>query len=277
MEIINYNDTMLPFIIDILSSASQYVKEDIIKNIKEFPQNARVVKVDNHLAAIAIHTGIHKDKVASFTLFVDTKYRGHGIGTSLIRAIFADIRHLGINQVIIDFEVDSDLEHFVVDRGMTLKFQSSFMGYTGERLENHLVFRPYEDNMYKEVYRLKSKAFYDLRRSIGIKPYFVHPSESSRKYMELHKEGYYVLKDKGKIIALGYASGNEIDDIAVAKEYRGQGIGRELVSYGINKLRRGGNHEITLWVVQSDVNAVSLYKSIGFTIKRTHQVFSIEI
>lgn len=73
---------------------------------------------------------------------------------------------------------------------------------------------------------------------------------------------------EGKIV--GYACITTIIDeihlgnIAVKKEYRGQGIGRKLIDYIINYANQNKIQKITLEVRRSNTIAINLYKSVGF-------------
>jgi ribosomal protein S18 acetylase RimI-like enzyme len=52
--------------------------------------------------------------------------------------------------------------------------------------------------------------------------------------------------------------------MAVAKPYRGQGIGRRLMEAVIEKARQNGIEKIELSVYASNLGAVALYVSAGF-------------
>ncbi|WP_174496899.1 GNAT family N-acetyltransferase [Salirhabdus euzebyi] len=59
----------------------------------------------------------------------------------------------------------------------------------------------------------------------------------------------------------------ELVGMYVEKEYRHQGIGKQLILKAIQTARRKGSIEqINLTVVSSNVSAVHLYKSIGFEV-----------
>ena len=54
-------------------------------------------------------------------------------------------------------------------------------------------------------------------------------------------------------------------NIAVAPDYRRQGIAGELVSRLVEALSAGGNHSLSLEVRESTQAAISLYHKLGFT------------
>jgi ribosomal-protein-alanine N-acetyltransferase len=60
-----------------------------------------------------------------------------------------------------------------------------------------------------------------------------------------------------------------IVSVAVLHEHRNRGIGRDLVSKGVEAMHDYGAAEIVLEVRESNQPAISLYKSLGFTNSKT--------
>lgn len=56
----------------------------------------------------------------------------------------------------------------------------------------------------------------------------------------------------------------EIDSLFVSPEYRGKGVGKQLVENGLNWLETSGNGDIQLWVHPGNVNAIAFYWRLGF-------------
>ena len=61
---------------------------------------------------------------------------------------------------------------------------------------------------------------------------------------------------------LGYG---DVDNIAVFPEFRGHGVGRTLMAALIEKARENGGVFITLEVRTSNLPAIAMYRSLGFT------------
>ncbi len=60
----------------------------------------------------------------------------------------------------------------------------------------------------------------------------------------------------------------EISAVAVAPEFRGQGLARSLISELVSRVTE--RHELPfLHVVGSSVEAIKLYESLGFTVRRS--------
>ena len=64
-----------------------------------------------------------------------------------------------------------------------------------------------------------------------------------------------------------------VHDIAVKKEYRGNGIGRKLLETLINKAQECGYCKITLEVRDDNYSAKKLYQSLGFKDSEPHMHF----
>ena len=56
-----------------------------------------------------------------------------------------------------------------------------------------------------------------------------------------------------------------VDNIAVFPEFRGRGVGRTLMAALIEKARENGGVFITLEVRTSNLPAIAMYRSLGFT------------
>jgi ribosomal-protein-alanine N-acetyltransferase len=58
----------------------------------------------------------------------------------------------------------------------------------------------------------------------------------------------------------------QVNNIAVHPDYRGQGIGEELMRFALDKIRHLRGTFVTLEVRQSNSPAVKLYEKLGFTL-----------
>ena len=65
---------------------------------------------------------------------------------------------------------------------------------------------------------------------------------------------------------------NEIDDLIVNLKYQHRGYGKQLLLWGMNKIRKNNNKPITLHVAQWNENAVTLYEKVGFNVIKTERV-----
>jgi ribosomal protein S18 acetylase RimI-like enzyme len=80
-------------------------------------------------------------------------------------------------------------------------------------------------------------------------------------------------RDTGRMCAASMASllapdAGHITQICVSPTSRGEGIGREVLARSLRSLRAIGCRQASLTVTASNRNAIGLYESMGFTIRR---------
>lgn len=124
----------------------------------------------------------------------------------------------------------------------------------------------FEEYFFEEYKRIYNECFYEMRKSLDIKP-FCFLSD----YTQIQDKSQYIflLIDKDRLAGSVACYGNEIDDLFVNRQYQGRGIGRQLLLWGINHIRNKNGAPIFLHVAEWNKKAVSLYKSVGFTIAKT--------
>lgn len=99
--------------------------------------------------------------------------------------------------------------------------------------------------------------------------------------MILHNENtdLYIVEDKNKVIGvaqidylqyLTYQGGRRalIEGVRIDKSYRGQGLGKQLFQFLIQKAKENGCHLVQLTTDKARPDAVKFYESLGF--EQTH-------
>lgn len=56
----------------------------------------------------------------------------------------------------------------------------------------------------------------------------------------------------------------ELDNLAVLKEYRHKGCGKEMVTFAINKVRKIGSSKMTIGIIEENSKLKNWYSSLGF-------------
>lgn len=121
-----------------------------------------------------------------------------------------------------------------------------------------LRIRPCKESDLRKVYEIEKASFKDAYPYWLLKFYYV-----------LSPETFLVAEVEGRVV--GYVIGilererlGHIISIAVSPDFRGMGIGRELLEGIIVKLRNKGAESIRLEVRPSNKQAIALYRSVGF-------------
>lgn len=139
------------------------------------------------------------------------------------------------------------------------------MEYTGDAIaaeKTELI--PFCDKYYSQYERIYNECFYDMRRTLEIKPYNFY---SDIQQMNEKKENIFLLMDGEAVIGSVGCFGAEIDDLIVNKKYQGKGFGKQLLILAINYIREYTGEPITLHVAELNKRAVELYTHNGFVIK----------
>ena len=128
---------------------------------------------------------------------------------------------------------------------------------------------PFHKKYWNEYMQIYNECFYEMRKDLEVEPINFYSSYSQM----IDKAGNTYLCLKNGAIAGGVSCyGNEIDDLFVAKAFQRQGLGRKMLLWGINHIKKQGYDEITLHVAKWNQDAVKLYLEAGFTIHKEERV-----
>ncbi|HML49478.1 MAG TPA: GNAT family N-acetyltransferase [Clostridia bacterium] len=274
MELTSFRPGDDEWIASMMEEAPAYLRRELLKAVRRNPEHTRLAVVADRMVGAAVHTAGQGDDRANICVYTAASYRRLGIGSRLLQAMENDLRDHGIPTAMMDFDRNEEVEDFVKKRGYALKYASHLMRYEGEPIVPDRHFMAYEDGMYERVQGVISRALYPLRKRLNIQPYAIPPSQADREEMAEHAEDYYVYVEDQRIVAVGCAADGEISNLCVEEAYRGRGIGKALVAYGIEKLRREGMDASTLWVMESNENARRLYGHMGFATVRVHGLYA---
>lgn len=128
---------------------------------------------------------------------------------------------------------------------------------------------PFQKQYFEEYKRIYNACFYDMRKALDIEPYdFLHDHEQI-----VDKSGdIFLLVDKEEIIGSVACYGNEIDDLIVNQKFQRQGYGKQLLLWGIQRIRERSDEAITLHVAAWNQGAITLYEKCGFEVVKTEKV-----
>ena len=160
----------------------------------------------------------------------------------------------------------SDLSVYLRENGFVPAFCVCHMRREGAPFAvPPLPFSPYGDGDYDAVQALVSRSFYELRRSMGILPHYIAPSDDVRAKYAQNAGDLFLLRQSGRVVGFVTAIGDTLDDLCVDEEHRGQGLGAALVMHGVNHILQKGRPAVRLDVIEHNCGALALYRKLGFT------------
>ena len=218
-----------------------------------------------------------------FQLFVRKNFRRKSIGSALAAQILKQAKKMGLSILCSNYRIDTEEERRTAERfaeqfGFQGQFVSRYMVYQGDFLpEPELEFVPYRGEYFDEMYQLISDAFYPMREANHLEPYRFTWGNAERREFSEHAEDFFLLFENGEMIASGYACDGEIDQVAVRADHRGKGLGRAVISHGVNKSLQEGFSEVFLYVLEWNRSAWSLYESLGFVTQGVHMFGEIDL
>ncbi len=92
---------------------------------------------------------------------------------------------------------------------------------------------PFEMQYFEQYKRIYNECFYDMRKALEIEPY---------------------------------------NFLIVNKKFQKKGIGKQLLLWGMEQIRKKNTAPITLHVAEWNQNALRLYKNVGFEVIRSEKI-----
>lgn len=274
-----FNETDMEGLIEIINKGYTIKEENFIKEIKD-PDKKIFVYDDGKIKGFA-YVETYNEESLEFMLnvYVEPKERGSGIGKALYEEAYKFLEKLNPNTLITMFKVEEDDGAFYKRLGFKKWYGCYNMCYKGAiQPESDMKFVPYEDKYYELFVKSRQEGFYELRKENNIKPYVaVQPSERDRKKSLDIKDCIYLAFDEDKLIAVAHIEGNSIERIIVTPDYRGMGYGRKTTQFAINKGLNNSNERVCLDVVESNIKAINLYKSLGFEVHQNDHLYILMI
>lgn len=128
---------------------------------------------------------------------------------------------------------------------------------------------PFEERYFTEYKKLYNACYYDMRKSLDVKPYYFYQDFAQMKGRE--QDTFLFMQDR-TIIGAVSCYGNEIDDLFVNPAFQGKGYGRQLLLWAIHHIREQNQNPVTLHVAEWNQRAISLYQKMGFTVVHKEKV-----
>ena len=128
---------------------------------------------------------------------------------------------------------------------------------------------PFDERFIEDYKTSYNEAFHPMREALGIRPYDWYSDLEDIRQLS---SDIWLLTEGDELIGSVACYGNEVDDLFVSSKYKGQGYGRKLLYWGMDKIRKSGYKDIVLHVAQWNENACKLYESAEFEITKTEEI-----
>lgn len=202
-------------------------------------------------------------------LYVRPESRRQGIGRALVQAIWPVVQGLS-GMVITRHRVDGGgTRPFYRGLGFEPIVDLYLMGYSGPGFqEPALDLVTYQDELFTPYLQVNNAAFYALRQEAGLEPN-VFPEaafadEELRREVQAKGSNIWLLRSSGEAVGLVELENGLIETVAVDGRLQGQGLGKALTQFAVNRLRERGVGEVLLVVGEPNVRARKLYERLGF-------------
>lgn len=153
--------------------------------------------------------------------------------------------------------------------GDNTEFTVYEMVYRGETGESHISCIPFRAEYWEEYMEMYNSCFHELREALGI-----CPADFYSRYSQMKDRGgetFLYLKN-GSIAGAVSFYGNELDDLIVRRDIQGQGIGKNLLLWGIKHIYDMGYEQVILHAAGQNSRAVGMYLKAGFIISRWEEI-----
>ena len=239
--------------------------EDFRDELSDNSKEVFTVSYDGTVIGLAY---IDDDTEGFIYIYIFPEYRNKGYG--FLAAVKAEeqIKTSPLKSIMTGYDAKDKVAAKLAQKlGYGKKFASAVMKYRGPKFEEKaLPVRKFKPEDFDETYAFVDEAFHLMRLGTGCFPdsALTEPDSETRKAWTeaADKRFVYVLGDE--IVAQAKTDGNTLAVLAVKPSYQGEGIGRELLKFAINRILENGNDCVKLWCVVGNNKARRLYESLGF-------------
>lgn len=161
--------------------------------------------------------------------------------------------------------------NFYKEKGFRDWFGIKDMEYKGGTFtKTELTYRTFKEEDFEMYNNLCGEAFSPMREANDIRPFnfftgaLPETVEKIKKGNIENKDSIYLFYDNDVYVGSVIVADNGVDDVYVDPNLQGKGYGRKIMEAAINIAFEKDFKEIKLGVVEWNIKAYSLYKSLGF-------------
>lgn len=144
------------------------------------------------------------------------------------------------------------------------------MKYIKDDIEkSNILCIPFEQKYFQQYMKIYNACFYEMRKSLDIEPYdFL----SDYKQIGEKSKDIFLLVSGEEMIGSVACYGSEIDDLIVNQKFQNKGYGKQILLWGMNRIRQTSNEPVLLHVAKWNEKAIRLYEKVGFEITNIERV-----
>lgn len=129
----------------------------------------------------------------------------------------------------------------------------------------------YRDGFFQLELDLESELFFEFRKNHGWLPHKINESsevelKEIKEFFNKNKETFLFYFNNNDLVGSILYFDNYINSLSINKKYQRNGFGILLTKYAINKILDSGYKIVELNVFSDNINAINMYKKIGFVI-----------
>jgi ribosomal protein S18 acetylase RimI-like enzyme len=216
---------------------------------------------------------------ADVDTYVVPSSRRKGIGTLLYNEIMKYTAEINLKFINTRFRVDEDDATLLYKKlGYEKWYGEHDLFYNGEEQpKSNLRFVSYEDKYFEQYVEGQRTSYYEMRKEYDFQPHLCcELDKKKRDELINNKDHTFLLLNNENLIATVAVDDNGfIDGLFVIPSYQGNGYGKIITQFAINKALNNGNSNIELIVVDGNSRAVNLYRSLGFDIEQTTHYYRL--
>ncbi|ASA20576.1 GNAT family N-acetyltransferase [Paenibacillus donghaensis] len=264
----NFTNNDMNEIIDIYTRENKPTYEEI-ENIRNSKQ---ILVYDEDGIKGFIHMNVYENK-CDFEMGISSEEHIKSIGSQLWAEAKKRMEGNSVTSINTCHIKNGIWEGFFDEIGFDYWFSYYKLKYiSGKYKEPELDVKKYEDEYYMQEISLESEAFSKLRAENDITPHNWYLSASKdtlahhRKERLIDKDNFYLFFKEGEMIGAAIIANAEIPLFFVNSKYQGEGYGRKILEFAVNRGLEQDPNGVDLEVLASNEKALQLYTSTGFEI-----------
>jgi len=271
----DYNKNDIDEIIGLISKHHEITEEEKEGKRKELQEGKKVLVYDQDgvkgICILDIRANPHYGNICDMLISLEDK-----LTMNAAEELWQNVQPFFKERevaVIVTYNRGTHIEalNFYKEKGFKDWFGAKHMEFKGGTFEkNNLIYRNFVEEDFEMYNNLCGEAFRPLREANDIKPFnfftgvLPEDKEKIKKGNIENKDSIYLFYDKDEYVGSAIIADDDVDNVYVNPSLQGRGYGRKIMEAAINIALEKNFKEIKLGVLEWNIKAYNLYKSLGF-------------